>query len=92
MAVRSSALRAGRSYPPRIFSVLISVRGCVDLRAIVRLGGIVTLKRSADLIIVRQIFTNISEKRVTSIYLETERSTFLRKVNKLLHYTATSQA
>jgi hypothetical protein len=37
MAVRILALRAGRPLPPGRFVVLISVRGCVDPRAIVQL-------------------------------------------------------
>jgi hypothetical protein len=39
MAVRLSALSAGHPLPPRRFLVLISVRGLVDPRAIVRLEG-----------------------------------------------------
>jgi hypothetical protein len=39
-----SVLRAGLFLPPGRFPVLISVRGCVDLRAIVRLEGLGKLK------------------------------------------------
>jgi hypothetical protein len=45
MVVRLSALRSGRSfYSPVRFLILISVRGCVDPRAIVRLEGLSQLK------------------------------------------------
>jgi hypothetical protein len=44
MAVRMSALSAGRPLPPGRFLVLISVRDWVDPRVIVRLGGLGQLK------------------------------------------------
>jgi hypothetical protein len=44
MAMRLSALRAGSPLSPGSFLVLISVRGLVDPRAIVRLEGLDQLK------------------------------------------------
>jgi hypothetical protein len=45
MSVRLSAIRACRPLPPGRFMVLISVRGLVDPRAIVRLEGLGLLKK-----------------------------------------------
>jgi hypothetical protein len=44
MVVRLSALRAGRPLPPGRFLILISIRGGVDPRAIMRLKGLGELK------------------------------------------------
>jgi hypothetical protein len=44
MAVRLSALRSVRPLPPGRFLVLVSVRGRVDAKAIVRLEGLGQLK------------------------------------------------
>jgi hypothetical protein len=49
MAVRLSALRAGPPLPPGRFLVLISVRGWVDHRAIVRLEGLCQLRNPMTL-------------------------------------------
>jgi hypothetical protein len=55
MALRLSALHAGPAviYPPGRFLVLISVKGWVDPRAIVRLEGLGQLKKSNDFIGIR---------------------------------------
>jgi hypothetical protein len=50
MAVRLSALRAGRASPTGRSPVLISVRSLVDPRATVRLGRIRSIEKSNDLI------------------------------------------
>jgi hypothetical protein len=49
MAVRLSALRAGRPLPPRRFLVLVSCTGWADHRAIVQMEGLGQLNRNFSL-------------------------------------------
>jgi hypothetical protein len=48
MAVKLSALRAGRPLPPERYVVLISVRGCVDSTATLQLEVSGKLKKNSN--------------------------------------------
>jgi hypothetical protein len=72
MAVRFSAPRAGRPLLPGRFLVLISIKGCVDPRAIVSLEGLGQLKNPMRCNFINNIY--ISSSRVLGKKLQVNQS------------------
>jgi hypothetical protein len=83
MAVRMSALRAGRRLTPGRFLVLISVRGWVDTRVIVRLQRLGQLKNPMTLgdVISLILFFQNKESRLKIVFWFKQRHTFNRVTN-----------
>jgi hypothetical protein len=63
MALRLSELHAGRPLPPGRFLVFISVRGCVNLRDIVRQEGLGQLKNPMT----SSVYNHINNKNLKYI-------------------------
>jgi hypothetical protein len=69
MAVRLSALRAGRPLPPGRFLILISVRGLVDPRATVRLEGLGQLNNPMTALGIQPMTRRLVHKGVYEMFL-----------------------
>jgi hypothetical protein len=90
MATRLSALRAGRFWSPGRFLVLISVRGWVDLRTIVRLERLGQLKKSGrkrTLWIRRRIWVDNIKMSLKNIRIKIMELIHVVQDRQLLHHT-----